>query len=72
MLNYHNINSLGKEGRQLAVDWLKTYRANIIESEKERLGLNTEKQKKIQEREMKKTGKVVERIKLSPMVVIPE
>jgi len=63
---------LGKEGRRLAINWISEYKSNIIESEKERLGLNTEKQKKIQEREKKKFGKALQRIRLSPMVVVPE
>jgi hypothetical protein len=72
VLNHHNINSLGKHGRKLAIDWINKHKASIIEKEKDRLGLNTEKQKKIQEREQKKFGKAVERINLSPMILIPE
>lgn len=72
ILNHHNINSLGDNGRKLAIDWINKHKAAIIEKEKDRLGLNTEKQKKIQEREKKRFGKSIERVKLSPMILIPE
>lgn len=72
ILNHHNINNLGTKGRKMAIDWINKNRAAIISKEKDRLGLNTEKHKKIEEREMKKFGKIQEKIKLSPTIMVPE
>lgn len=71
-MNYHNINNLGLKGRRMAIDWINKNRKKLISKEKDRLGLNTEKHKKIEEREIKKFGKIKEKIKLSPMIMVPE
>ena len=72
VLNYHNINTLGETGRRKAIEWIEKHKQGIIEEEKERLGMNTEKQKEIERRELERTGKVEERVKLSPMIMLPE
>lgn len=72
ILNYHNINNLGEKGRRMAIDWINNFKKECISKEKDRLGMNTEKHKKIEEREIKKFGKIKEKIRLSPMIMVPE
>ena len=48
VLNYHSVDTcLCVPCGELGNDWINKHKAELIESEKERLGMNTEKQKKI-------------------------